>query len=93
MSRVEIQDAIIDTLEKVDEPMLLAVQQMLDTYVANRKVHSESDFHDSNISGKLMTSEDFADKIEAIDERMDAGEGTPADEVYKQAREWLRSTK
>ncbi len=37
MSRLEVQEAIIENLEKVDEVMLLAVQQLLKTYIANQE--------------------------------------------------------
>lgn len=33
MSRLEIQETIIDSLDKIDEAMLLAVQSMLNTYL------------------------------------------------------------
>lgn len=94
MSRIEVQEAIIENLEKVDEVMLLAVQSMLDTYLA---VHAKSPGHylkDYDKDGNLLNRSEMLDRFEATNDRIDAGEEgtTSLETVNEKIGKWLRDS-
>ncbi len=74
MSRVEVKDSIIENLEKVDEAMLLAVQRMLDTYLAAQAKDKDPYPEDYDLAGNRLDRDEIIQEVELINDRIDAGE-------------------
>lgn len=94
MSRIEVKEAIIENLEKVDEVMLLAVQSMLDTYLAVHANKLNPYPKDYDKDGNLLNRSEMLERFEATNDRIDAGEEitTSLETVNEKIGQWLQDS-
>lgn len=95
MSRIEVQEAIVDKLGKVDDSMLLAVRSMLDTYLEFQVKGGGSGLQDYDVFGNPADRDTVIEEMENINDMIDAGreEATPLKNVQQRIEKWLEASK
>lgn len=93
MSLVQVRQEIDEKLDELDAEMLKAIHTILyGPSTAGRKndvIQQEDDEPDVDINGEPID----LDELDKISNQMENGEGTPAEEVYKKAEQWLENSK
>lgn len=99
MSKVEIKESIIDKLDQVDETMLLAVEQLLVTYVDAKSEAKETNGDDEivgyEVDGTPISKDALVSQLNQSDCLIDSGESDliPMEDTFIKAKEWLTNTK